>query len=86
MTQERRTRVCPTRADGRAALFAHKLTVAQCQDRQRSRYHKCFACRYNNAYVAVHGLPEPAPARVGVDTEPEPLPVVELEVPRVAAL
>ena len=50
-------RACPTRIDGTAVLFAHKVTDAQCQDRQRGRYHKCFTCAYNNAYVAVHGAP-----------------------------
>ena len=50
-------RACPTRIDGAAVLFAHKVSDAQCQDRQRGRYHKCFTCAYNNAYVAVHGLP-----------------------------
>jgi hypothetical protein len=43
--------------DGAAALFAHRVTVEQCQDRQRGRYHKCFTCAYNNAYVVVHGMP-----------------------------
>ena len=49
------TRVCPTRIDGATALFTHKVTVPQCQDRQRGRYHKCFTCSYNNGYVAAHG-------------------------------
>ena len=52
-------RACPTRIDGSPVLFAHKVTSGQCQDRQRGRYHKCFTCAYNNAYVAKHGLPEP---------------------------
>jgi hypothetical protein len=55
------TRVCPTRIDGAVALFAHRVTVDQCQDRQRGRYHKCFTCVYNNPYVAIHGLPSAAP-------------------------
>lgn len=50
-------RSCPTRIDGAAVLFAHKLTPLQCQDRQRGRYHKCFTCVFNNAYVASNGLP-----------------------------
>ena len=50
-------RSCPTRIDGAAVLFAHKVSPAQCQDRQRGRYHKCFTCAFNNAYVAVNGLP-----------------------------
>ncbi len=51
-------RICPTRIDGAPALFAHRVTVPQCQDRQRGRYHKCYTCAHNNAYVAVHGTPE----------------------------
>ena len=51
------SRVCPSRPDGAAALFAHRVTVDQCQDRQRGRYHKCFTCVFNNAYVAIHGMP-----------------------------
>ena len=48
---------CPTRIDGSPGLFAHKVTRGTCQDRQRGRYHKCFTCAYNNAYVAVNGPP-----------------------------
>ncbi len=54
-------RLCPTRADGASVLFAHKVSAPQCQERQRGRYHKCFTCAFNNAYVAAHGLPERAP-------------------------
>jgi hypothetical protein len=42
-------RQCPTRVDGSAVLFAHKVSQGQCQDRQRGRYHKCFTCVHNNA-------------------------------------
>lgn len=49
--------LCPTRIDRAAALFAHKVTQSQCQDRQRGQYHKCFTCAYNNAYVQLHGKP-----------------------------
>ena len=56
------SRVCPTRIDGAVALFAHRVTQEQCQDRQRGRYHKCFTCAYNNTYVALHGLPAAAVA------------------------
>lgn len=51
--------LCPTRIDRAAALFAHKVSATQCQDRQRGLYHKCFTCAYNNAYVAAHGKPAP---------------------------
>jgi hypothetical protein len=54
------SQVCPTRIDGATALFAHRVTVSQCQDRQRGRYHKCFTCVHNNAFTVVHGRPEPA--------------------------
>lgn len=62
-------RVCPTRIDGAAALFAHRVTVERCQDRQRGRYHKCFTCVYNNAYAAIHGLPA---EEVGEDAQESP--------------
>lgn len=55
--QDNGLRQCPTRIDGTGVLFAHKVSQGQCQDRQRGRYHKCFTCAYNNAYVAVHGMP-----------------------------
>ncbi len=51
-------RLCPTRTDGRAALFAHKVSQGRCQSRQRGQYHKCFTCSYANAYVAKFGMPE----------------------------
>jgi hypothetical protein len=54
-------RACPTRIDGADVLFAHKVSEAQCQERQRGRYHKCFTCAYNNAYVAANGLPVEEP-------------------------
>lgn len=65
--------ICPTRVDGALVLFAHKVTAAQCQDRQRGAYHKCFTCAFNNAYVAAHGRPDaaarkPAPAAPAVKT------------------
>lgn len=42
-------RLCPTRVDGASVLFAHKVSLGQCQDRQRGKYHKCFTCVHNNA-------------------------------------
>ena len=54
-------RMCPTRSDSRASLVVHKVTVVQCQDRQRGRYHKCYTCVFNNATIAKR--PGPAPAR-----------------------
>lgn len=41
--------LCPTRVDGAPVLFAHSVTKAMCQDRQRGLYHKCFMCVHNNA-------------------------------------
>jgi len=55
--QDNGLRQCPTRIDGTGVLFAHKVSQGQCQDRQRGQYHKCFTCAYNNAYVAVNGMP-----------------------------
>ncbi|MFM7282409.1 MAG: hypothetical protein ACKO32_11580 [Planctomycetia bacterium] len=54
--------MCPTPVDGHHALFAHKITSGQCQDRQRGSYHKCWTCQYNNAWVAKHGRPAPRAA------------------------
>ena len=39
---------CPTRIDGHSVLFAHQVTEAMCQKRQRGQYHKCFTCVHNN--------------------------------------
>jgi len=66
--------VCPTRIDGSAVLFAHKVDRPRCQERQRQRYHKCFTCAWNNSYVAKHGEPAPAPVPGGAALG-EPLPV-----------
>ncbi len=52
-------RVCPTRTDGVEILFAHKVTLGQCQDRQRGQYHKCYTCAHNNTRTAGK---KPAPA------------------------
>ena len=54
-------RLCPTRIDGTPVLFAHKVNGEQCQDRQRGRYHKCFTCRFNNAW---QGSDASAPAKL----------------------
>jgi len=42
-------RTCPTRADGESVLFAHRITPATCQERQRAHYHKCPTCVHANA-------------------------------------
>lgn len=65
------SRVCPTRIDDRPILFAHKVSKGQCQDRQRGRYHKCYTCAYNNAQVAVHGLPPEPEVEVAAESAPE---------------
>ncbi len=62
-------RLCPTRTDGTSVLFAHKVSSPQCQERQRGRYHKCFTCAYNNAYVAANGLPVMKAAKEDNKTE-----------------
>ncbi len=51
--------VCPTRIDGEASLFAHQVTRAQCQSRQRDCFHKCFTCAHNNAYAAAQKAANP---------------------------
>ncbi len=43
------SRLCPTRTDDRPVLFAHRLSVTQCQSRQRGSYHKCYTCAFSNA-------------------------------------
>ena len=53
-------RQCPTRRDGRAALFTHRVTEPECQSRQRGMFHRCFTCAYNNAWVARNGPPRRA--------------------------
>ena len=65
VNQDNGLRQCPTRIDGTGVLFAHKVSQGQCQDRQRGQYHKCFTCAYNNAYVAVNGLPAPEAVAAG---------------------
>ncbi|WP_145204970.1 hypothetical protein [Planctomycetes bacterium Poly30] len=42
-------RACPTRADGAIPLFQHRVTLSQCQSKQRGMYHKCFSCAHANA-------------------------------------
>lgn len=75
-------RVCPTRIDAAPALFAHRLSVAQCSERQRGRYHKCYTCAYAHAQVAAHGLPEarldkrPRASATPATSELAPLPPV----------
>ena len=81
-------RLCPTRTDGRAVLFAHKVNQAQCQSRQRGQYHKCFTCAYANATVARFGMPEERAAEeleLEVTTEFAALPQLP-EVPVAAEL
>jgi hypothetical protein len=56
--------MCPTRLDGHTVLFAHKVTAAQCQDRQRGHYHKCWTCQHNNAIAPKNGYAGPKPAVV----------------------
>jgi len=70
-------RQCPTRRDGRAALFTHRVTEPECQSRQRGMFHRCFTCAYNNSWVARNGPPRRAeaapdtasPASVSVERE-----------------
>ena len=50
-------RTCPQRTDGRAVLFAHKVSPAQCQKQQRASFHKCFTCMHNNVQRTDVGLP-----------------------------
>jgi len=78
------SRVCPTRVDHSPALFAHLVGAGDCQKRQRSLYHKCFTCAYNNDYVSLNGLPASPGAGPRVPVKPiepvveEPVPIVQL--------
>ncbi len=74
-------RQCPTRTDGRLALFTHRVTASECQSRQRGMFHRCFSCAYNNSWVARHGLPAAATAP---PTESAPAPAAAAST-RVAA-
>ena len=72
-------RVCPTRIDGAATLFTHRVSLQRCQDRQQARYHKCFSCAYNNQHVAQNGEPtqtSPSPRAL-----PAPKPALPVEEP-----
>jgi len=78
-------RQCPTRSDGRAALFTHRVHEAECQNRQRGMFHRCFSCVYNNAWVARNGLPtrhlEAPPAVASVQGQtPDDGPAAELSL------
>lgn len=74
-----RSRVCPTRVDGRPALFAHKLTVSRCHQRQRESYHKCATCVHNGVQVVAFQprVPAPLPPEVP-DVSVAPLPELPL--------
>jgi len=50
-------RECPTRADGTNALFAHVVSAATCQERQRRHYHKCPTCGFYNARLGLSPAP-----------------------------
>lgn len=74
-------RICPTRSDGEAALFAHVISVSSCQDRQRGHFHKCPTCSFRNG--AEQGAPTdliprpelPAVTRARAVERPAPKPL-----------
>jgi len=66
MAKQDEKRVCPTRVDGADALFAHKVTADKCHDRQRARYHKCYACVFNRETMGSAGS---KPAKVAAAAE-----------------
>ena len=55
-------RLCPTRTNGANSLIAHWITPDVCLTRQRTGYHKCFACAYRG--LAAGAVLPDAPARV----------------------
>ena len=63
-------RICPTRPDGRATLFAHAIGDTDCAKRQDERYHKCASCVFAIGYELPRSMngTHSAPAR------PEPVP------------
>jgi hypothetical protein len=32
--------------------FAHRISLSRCQDQQRTCFHKCYSCEWNNSYQA----------------------------------
>jgi len=48
---------CPTRVDRTPVLVAHRVSMRQCQERQRGHYHKCFTCAWQNVRIAANGRP-----------------------------
>ncbi len=73
MTQPQgQSRICPNRIDDRSVLFAHKVSIALCQDRQRGRYHKCYTCAHNNALAANQGR-SPRKTKPQSETQPSEL-------------
>ena len=66
---------CPTRVDGTNALFAHVISVATCQKRQREHYHKCPTCSFYNARAGL------TPAQVNGHASPTAQRLPPLEVP-----
>ena len=32
--------------------FAHRISLGRCQDQQRTCFHKCYSCEWNNSYQA----------------------------------
>jgi len=47
------------------ALIAHRITVSECQKRQRELYHKCWTCVFANRFA---GTPMRAAAEQAVTT------------------
>lgn len=71
--------------------FAHRISLGRCQDQQRTCFHKCYSCEWNNSYQAQKASnergkrparPKPAPEPVLAEAPPvEPLP----ELPELTA-
>ena len=59
------SRICPTRTDGSDSLFAHRVTLPKCQERQRKGFHKCFRCVHNNSLQ--EPMRAPAAAQKGAE-------------------
>jgi len=56
-------RVCPTRADGLAALMTANIDISTCQKHQREHFHKCPTCVHYNTRAITPPAPSILPSR-----------------------
>ena len=51
-------RTCPTPRGELEPRFAHRISTSRCQDQQRTCFHKCYSCEWNNSYQALKARDE----------------------------